>query len=87
VSRAVLLSSKAQSEYEALDPDKRARVRAALLEFAEKSRGDVKKLRGVGGGRDLYRLRVGDLRIVFALSAREVRVTRLVPRSEGYEWL
>ena len=85
--RAVLLSSKAQREYESLTPDERSRVRTGLLEFAEKNRGDVKKLKGVGKGPDLYRLRIGECRIVFALTAREIRVTRIIPRSEGYDWL
>ncbi len=87
MTRAVLLSSKARREYEALSADERSRVRSALLEFARSGRGDVKKLKGVGKGPDLYRLRVGDFRIVFATTDREVRVTRVIPRSEAYEWL
>jgi len=87
VSRTVLLSSPAQRDYEALPPRVRKRVRDGLLKFADTGRGDLKKLKGVGGRPDLYRLRVGDFRVVFDLGPKEVRVTRIIPRSEGYDWL
>ena len=87
MSRIVLLSTPAQHDYEALPSDIRRRLRTALLTFAATGRGDVKKLKGVEKGTDLYRLRVGDYRMVFAMNPREVRVTRIIARSEGYDWL
>jgi mRNA interferase RelE/StbE len=57
------------------------------LTLAETGRGDVKKLKGIGKEPDLFRLRVGNYRIVFAMNPREIRVTRIISRSEGYEWL
>lgn len=45
------------------DPEQARRVRRRVNQFAETDVGDVKKLRGAA---DLYRLRVGDWRVVFA---------------------
>ena len=58
-----------------------------MLEFARSGLGDLKRLGGTKGREDLFRLRVGDYRIVFALIGTEVKVTRTLHRSEGYDWL
>ena len=85
--RTVLLSTQAHGDYDALDPMVRHRVKEGLLRLAKTGRGDVKKLKGVGKGADLYRLRIGGIRIVFGLTPTELQVTRIFPRSKGYEWL
>jgi mRNA-degrading endonuclease RelE of RelBE toxin-antitoxin system len=87
VSRAVLLAAPAQKTYDSLPRGLRSRVRETLLEFARSGRGDLKRLRGTRGREDLFRLRVGDYRVVLAISAREIRVTRIIHRGEGYDWL
>jgi mRNA interferase RelE/StbE len=87
LSRAVLLSAPAQRTYDSLAPGARRRVRESLLSYAGSGRGDLKLLRGTRGREDLFRLRVGDYRIVFAMTATEIRVTRIIHRSEGYDWL
>ncbi|MCI4326559.1 MAG: type II toxin-antitoxin system RelE/ParE family toxin [Thermoplasmata archaeon] len=65
----------------------RERIHAALQELAGSERGDVKRLKGTRGREDLFRLRVGDYRVLFARSRGEIRVTRILHRSEGYDWL
>lgn len=87
MKREILVSERAQAEFSALDARTRERVRTALNEFVSRGRGDVKKLKGVHGGPDLRRLRTGQYRIVFELTPSQVRVTRIIPRSEGYDWL
>lgn len=87
MSREVLLSVRAEDEFQALDRRIRDRVRAALTLFAETGRGDLKKLKGVHGGPDLFRLRVGQFRVIFQVTPTQLRVTRIIPRSEGYDWL
>ena len=87
MNRAVLLSSQAQREFAALDTKTRSRLRKGILHFSETGRGDLKKLRGVSGGPDLFRLRLGDFRVVFELAPKEIRVTRIIDRGEGYSWL
>jgi mRNA-degrading endonuclease RelE of RelBE toxin-antitoxin system len=87
VKREVLLSSHAQREFTDLDNRTRDRIRSALERFASSGRGDLKNLRGVRGGPDLYRLRVGDYRVVLDLSPTQIKVTRIIHRGEGYVWL
>ena len=87
MSRSVFLSSRAQRDLDALAPMARRRVRDGLIAFAETGRGDLKKLKGFGAEIDLYRLRIGEYRFVFATPEGEIRVTRIIARSEGYDRL
>lgn len=87
VTPLVLLSDSADRAYSRLPVKVRQRVHAALRELAATNRGDVKRLKGTRGREDLYRLRVGDYRVVFARSGTEIRVTRILHRHEGYDWL
>lgn len=85
--REVLLSGRAERDLRDLPRDRQDRVRTALLEFARSGRGDLKRLGGTKGREDLFRMRVGDYRVVFALTSTEVKVTRIIHRREGYDWL
>ncbi|HZY69365.1 MAG TPA: type II toxin-antitoxin system RelE/ParE family toxin [Thermoplasmata archaeon] len=87
MTRTVLLSERADRTYRNLPAIARARIRQALLEFASSGTGDLKRLSGTRDREDLHRLRVGDYRVVFALSKSEIRITRIIHRSEGYNWL
>lgn len=44
--------------------------------------GDIKKLQGVEDG---YRLRVGDLRVLFTMENDVVYIERILPRGEAYK--
>jgi len=85
--KEVLLSSIARRQYMELDNTMRKRIREALIIFASEGRGDIKKLKGTRGREDLYRLRVGEYRIIFARREDKTLVTQLIPRSKGYDWL
>ena len=87
MTRDVLLSDRAQREFGRLPSIVRQRIRKALVEFASTGRADLKRLVGTRGREDLFRLRVGEYRVVFALTETEIRVTRIIHRSEGYDWL
>ncbi|MGI0132259.1 MAG: type II toxin-antitoxin system RelE family toxin [Thermoplasmata archaeon] len=87
MTRIVLLSGPADRTYRTLPKAIQRRVHDALFEFASSGHGDLKRLHGTKGRDDLLRLRVGDYRVVLALTNTEVRVTRILHRSEGYDWL
>jgi mRNA interferase RelE/StbE len=87
VSREILPSEGARREFEALDVRERRRIRTGLERFAATGRGDLKKLKGVHGGPDLYRLRMGDYHAIFQLTSTESRITGIMARSTGYDWL
>ncbi len=48
---------------------------------------DVKKLKGTKGRKDLYRLRIGDYRAIFAIEDDVVYVLEIITREHGYKWL
>ncbi len=87
MKREVLLSSHVQQEFTNLDNRTRDRIRNALEPAATSGRGVPKKLRGVRGGPDLYRLRVRDYRVVFDLSPRQTKLIRITRRGRGYDCL
>ncbi len=87
MTRQILLSGPAHRAYSRLPNKVRLRIFAALRELAATGRGDGKRLCGTRGREDRYRLRVGDYRVVDSLSMDEIRITRIIHRSEGYEWL
>lgn len=87
MSRSVFLSTRAQRDLDALSPIARRRIRDGLIDFTESGPGDLKKLKGVGGETDLYRLGIGEYRVVLATATGRIRVTRVIARGEGYDWL
>ena len=87
---AVLLHPKALKALRGLHPDERGRVKRALrtLEadpFRSRPGADIKRPRGTKGRQDLFRLRAGRYRAVYAVVGSEVLVTDLFERGAGYE--
>ena len=46
--------------------------------------GDIKKLQGVDEG---YRLRVGDLRVLFSMENDKIYIDNIIPRGQAYKRL
>lgn len=46
--------------------------------------GDIKKLQGIENG---YRLRVGDLRVLFSIEDDTIYIDNIIPRGQAYKWL
>ncbi len=72
-----------------LDTDTKDRIKLALknLEndpFRNKPKTDIKKLGGTKGRENLYRLRIGDYRAVYAVEGNTVWVTEIFLRGKGY---
>ncbi|MGE3911575.1 MAG: type II toxin-antitoxin system RelE/ParE family toxin [Chloroflexota bacterium] len=59
------------------------RIRAATERYASDDLGDVLKMAGAS---DVYRLRVGDWRIIFILSdgGKEMTISRVLNRRDAY---
>ena len=82
MSLRVSWSARAEKDREALSDDMRRRVLVSLGRYAETGHGDVRALVGLSG---LYRLRVGDYRIVFQLpGADALHVVRVRHRRDAY---
>ena len=88
MSKDVLISSRAHKEFKKLSPDMKKRIRSALnkLGVGDKSL-DIKKLKGISGREDLYRLRVGDYRITYKSEKKVIKVIRIEFRGKDYSWL
>jgi mRNA interferase RelE/StbE len=87
----VLISETAVKQLTELDKDVQTRIKAhfpALKNdpFRNRSGADIKKLKGFNNPA-LYRLRVGDYRIVYTIDKTTVKITELFRRGKGYSWL
>lgn len=80
----VFIAEQVRSYQGALAPEPRRRLKLAILGLAE-GRGDVKPLQGNLEG--LWRLRVGEHRIVYRHRAGRIEVFYAAPRSVVYEFL
>lgn len=73
-------------------PDVRRRLRDGLRRLQQRpvpvgTRSAIRRLHREEHQRGLYRLRVGDWRIVYGVEDRRVDILRILHRSEGYGWL
>jgi len=83
----ILISESAHKQLNYLQERERRRIRSDLKELEAyprkgRARADIKKLHGVNP--ELYRLRVGSFRIVYAIVGDEVRVTEIMRRGREY---
>lgn len=91
VKYKVLLSRTALKELKVLDSTTQKRIKNKLgrLEkepFKSRSGADIKKLRGAQDP-VLHRLRVGNYRVIYAVTGKEVKVTEIIHRGKGYAFL
>lgn len=87
----VLLSETAASQLRALDEKIRDKLKSRLRElqndpYSQRSGADIKKLRG-SRDPELYRMRAGDYRVVYAIIEKDVKITEIIHMSRGYKWL
>ena len=86
--RSIKLSSRAQKDFKKLKTEMKDRIKASLNELEyDREKLDIKKLKGVHGREDLYRIRVGDYRIVYFPTDDEILVIRIDKRSKVYKFL
>jgi mRNA interferase RelE/StbE len=78
----VLLSPSAQKSLKRINEPIYSRIKSALLKLeSEPPHGDIKSLTGKDG----YRLRVGDYRILFDIVAEDIIVTDIKSRGKVYK--
>ncbi len=90
MSKAILLSKIAGKQLGSLPEDIRNKVKKALYSLSEPEKGgmlDTKKLKGVRGGADLFRLRIGNYRVVYFEDVDSFRIIQIFHRGKGYKWL
>ena len=90
MSKAILLSKIAGKQLGSLPEDVRNKVKKELYSLSEPEKGgllDTKKLKGVRGGADLFRLRIGNYRVVYFEDVDSFRIIQIFHRGKGYKWL
>lgn len=85
----VMLHQRAVKFLDDLDERTKDRIKRSLCKLKEyptrsKPGADIKRLRGTKGRRDLFRLRVGNFRVVYAVEGDTVWVTEIFSRGKGY---
>ena len=53
--------------------------------YEPRSGADIARLRGTKGREDLFRLRIGDYRVIYAVVAGIVYITDIFHRGKGYK--
>ncbi len=81
MTRDIQWSSRARKDFDALDRVVSQRVEAAIERFAGGD-GDVRRLTGVEP--PLFRLRVGDWRVLFRSEDETILILRILPRDKAY---
>ena len=72
----------------ALSPDTKQRIVEGIKVLSNTPvEGDVKKLKGTKGRQDLYRLRIGEYRVIYAVENDGVYILEIIIRGRGYKWL
>ena len=86
----IVLAPEAVKDFRASKAYVRSTVRDALEthlrhEPMKTSRSRIKRLRGLT--RPQYRLRIGEVRVFYDVSAETVEVLAIIPKSEATTWL
>ena len=74
-------SKKAVKYINSVDRQTKKRLKEAIEKIPF---GDIKKLQGIEEG---YRLRVGDLRVLFSMENDKIYIDNIIPRGQAYKRL
>ena len=85
----IRLHPEAVKFLESLDFKTQKRIKDALYRLGEdpmrrRPKADIKKISGTKGRQDLYRLRVGEYRIIYGIEDKTILVTDIFRRGRGY---
>ena len=75
----ITFSKQAAKAIGRIDSPLKQRMKTAIEKLPD---GDVRKLKGYSTA---YRLRVGDYRILFDMTAESIEITNILPRGEAYK--
>tara|TARA_Y100000310_G_C20614074_1_gene779631 strand:- start:197 stop:469 length:273 start_codon:yes stop_codon:yes gene_type:complete len=85
----VLISETAVKRLSKIEEQDKLKQRIAFLgedPFKPRPLVDIKKLKGFSNP-SIYRLRVGDFRVIYTVEDETVKVTDIFRRGKGYKWL
>ena len=87
-----MISPVARKQLDELPEDRKRKAIDALKRLRTDPREprpgvDIKKLVGIKGGADLFRLRIGDYRVIYEVSEGKVWVSEIIKRGNAYKFL
>lgn len=90
MSYRVMLHPRAAKFLERLEEQFKNRIKEAVQKleqdpFQGRSGADIKKLKGTKGRHDLFRLRIGDYRVIYAVENETVWITEIFSRGREYK--
>lgn len=77
----IIYTKRAMKNIKSLDIRVKGRVKAGIENIPF---GDIKKLQGYS---NLYRLRIGDYRVIYEIWDEEIIIDAVLPRGEAYKGL
>ncbi len=83
----VFLHESAEKFLNGLDKDIQKNIKVSIKRLAEEpysKQFDTKKLRGLKVKPDLFRLRVGEYRIIYFIQDDKIWITEIMKREKGY---
>jgi mRNA interferase RelE/StbE len=75
----IVFTKQAIKQIEKLDKPTKERIRNAIIKIPL---GDIKQLKGTQS--TLFRLRVGDFRIIFEMTVENIKIRYILPRGDAY---
>ncbi len=75
----IIYTKKAQKQIEKLDKSTKKRIKSGIEGIPD---GDIKRLQGVTPV--MFRLRVGDYRILFEMTTETILIRAILPRGAAY---
>jgi len=92
VNYKLMVSPIARKQLDKLNKAQKQKIVDALQElstdpFTNRSKVDIKKLIGIKNNIDLYRLRVGQYRIIYEISQDSIWISEIVKRSSAYKFI
>lgn len=85
VGREVLWSAKAAKSLARIDRATRDRIMAKVHQLADDPQSMMNNVKPMKGSNNLWRLRVGDWRVLYTETFIVVSVIRVAPRGSAYE--
>ncbi len=87
----VLISTSARKSFYSLNDKLQKRIRKGFIALKEnpyrkRSGADILKLVG-SFNPELYRLRIGDYRLIYSIQEKTVKITKIVLRKKAYKFL
>lgn len=87
----ILISESARDFFYSLEEKWQNRLKKSFRSlkenpFKKRSGADIKKLKG-SFNPAIYRMRVGDYRIIYVILEKEIKITSIIQRGKGYKWL